>query len=72
GLNHVNFFNEIHIVDPSVPYDDSNDNASSQSDGNNHPHHRRPTIDHNEDDFWHLHGSNGSDSENEMATTFEE
>ncbi|GJX74983.1 ribonuclease H-like domain-containing protein [Tanacetum coccineum] len=27
GLNHVNFFNEIHIGDPDVPYDDINDNG---------------------------------------------
>ncbi|GKC46190.1 ribonuclease H-like domain-containing protein, partial [Tanacetum coccineum] len=64
--------NEVYIVDRGVPYDDSNDNASSQCDGSNHPHHSSSTIDHNEDDLRHLHGSNGSASEDEMAATFEE
>nr|GEV73945.1 ribonuclease H-like domain-containing protein [Tanacetum cinerariifolium] len=72
GLNHVNFFNEIHIGDPDVPYDDSNDNASSQCDGSNHPHHNSLTIGHNENDLGHLHGSNRSTSEDEMAATSEE
>ncbi|GJY87235.1 hypothetical protein Tco_0501863, partial [Tanacetum coccineum] len=58
--------------DPGVPYDDRNDNASSQCDGSNHPHHSSPTMDHNEDGLGHLHGSNGSASEDEVATTFEE
>nr|GEU44478.1 ribonuclease H-like domain-containing protein [Tanacetum cinerariifolium] len=30
-----------------------------------------PTIDHYEDDMVHPQGSNGSASENEMATTYE-
>nr|GEX26685.1 ribonuclease H-like domain-containing protein [Tanacetum cinerariifolium] len=72
GLNHVNFFNEIHIVEPDVPYDDRNDNASSQSDGSNHPHHNSPTINHNENDLGHFHGSNRSDSKDVMDATFEE
>ncbi|GJY36641.1 ribonuclease H-like domain-containing protein [Tanacetum coccineum] len=72
GLNHVNFFNQVHIVDPCVPCDDSNDNASSQSDGSSHPHHSSPTIDHNEDDLGNLRGSNASADEDEMVVTFEE
>nr|GEU46957.1 ribonuclease H-like domain-containing protein [Tanacetum cinerariifolium] len=51
GLNHVNFFDKINVVDAGVPYDDNNDNASSQSDGDNHPRHSSPTIDHDEDDL---------------------
>nr|GEW07920.1 ribonuclease H-like domain-containing protein [Tanacetum cinerariifolium] len=49
GLNHVNFFNEVDVVDPGVSYDNFN-NTSSQSDGSNHLHSVNPTF---------VHGTNG-------------
>ncbi|GJT03482.1 ribonuclease H-like domain-containing protein [Tanacetum coccineum] len=71
GLNHVNFFNEVDVVDPGISYDDF-DNTSSQTDGSNHLHSAILTFDHNEEDLGHLHGSNGSANEDEMAATFAE
>nr|GEV88921.1 ribonuclease H-like domain-containing protein [Tanacetum cinerariifolium] len=71
GLNHVNFFNEVDVVDPGVSYDNF-DNTSSQSDGSNHLRSVSPTFDHNEDDLGHLHGTNGFVDEDEMAATFAE
>ncbi|GJV91667.1 ribonuclease H-like domain-containing protein [Tanacetum coccineum] len=71
GLNHINFFNDVDMVDPGVSYDDT-DNTGSQSDGSNHFYLGSPTFDHDEDNLGDLHGSNGSAGEDEMTATFDE
>nr|GEW38929.1 ribonuclease H-like domain-containing protein [Tanacetum cinerariifolium] len=71
GLNHINFFNYVDMVDLGVSYDDT-DKSGSQNDGSNHFYPDSPTFDHDEYNLRDLHGSNGSAREDEMAATFDE
>ncbi|GJU64800.1 hypothetical protein Tco_1246635 [Tanacetum coccineum] len=71
-LPHTNFFDEVRCGDPNVPYDDNNDNASSQSEGRNSPHPSSLTLNQIKDYFSHLHGSIGSADEGEMNATSDE
>ncbi|GKA92220.1 ribonuclease H-like domain-containing protein [Tanacetum coccineum] len=55
--------------DPYVPNDDNSSHDSLQSEGSNPSYPSNPTLDHDEDDLGHIHCSNGSTDEGEMAAT---
>nr|GEY73547.1 ribonuclease H-like domain-containing protein [Tanacetum cinerariifolium] len=70
-LDHVNFFNEVVHEGPDTSYDDTSLNYHDHSDGSHSSQPSRPIVDHYESDLRHSHGSNGSASESERATTFD-
>ncbi|GKF33066.1 hypothetical protein Tco_0106266 [Tanacetum coccineum] len=63
------FFNDFLSGDPYVPNDDNSSHDSLQSEGSNPSYLSNPTLDHDGDDLGHIHCSNGSTDEGEMAAT---